>query len=230
MTVTEALASRISVRDFLPDPVPEMLLRDILWKAARAPSGGNLQPWFVTVLTGEPLERLIARASARALEAPKGESLEYNVYPNPLVEPYYGRRFKIGEDMYHLLGIPREDKAARRAWFGNNFRFFGAPVGLFCFIDRGMEAAQWSDLGMFLQSVMLLLREAGYDSCAQEFWAMFAATIYAELNVPANLMLFCGMAIGKRNPDAAVNRLVSERAEVDEFASFKGFRGGAELS
>ncbi|HQT38273.1 MAG TPA: nitroreductase [Acidocella sp.] len=229
MTVTEALASRISVRDFLPEPVPETLLRDILAKAARAPSGGNLQPWFVTVLTGEPLKALIARTSARALEAPKGESSEYNVYPSPLEEPYYGRRFRVGEDMYRLLGIPREDKAARRAWFGNNFRFFGAPVGMFCFVDRGMGAAQWSDLGMFLQSVMLLLREAGYDSCAQEFWAMFAATVYAELNVPENLMLFCGMAIGKRNPDAAVNQLVSERAGVDEFASFKGFPGRAGL-
>jgi len=223
MTVTEALATRLSVRDFLPEPVPESLLRDILSKAARAPSGGNLQPWFVTVLTGAPLQSLIERAAARALEMPKGESTEYNVYPDPLREPYYGRRFKVGEDMYKLLGIPREDKTARRAWFHNNFRFFGAPVGMFCFMERDMGAAQYSDMGMFLQSVMLLLREAGYDSCAQEFWAMFAASVYAELETPASHQLFCGMAIGKRNPAAPVNSLVSERAPLEDFATFKGF-------
>ncbi len=223
MNVSEALATRLSVRDFLSDPIPEATLRRVLAKAARAPSGGNLQPWFVTVLTGAPLQALVTRASARALEAPRGESTEYNVYPDPLVEPYYGRRFKVGEDMYKRLGIPREDKTARRAWFGNNFRFFGAPVGMFCFVDRGMGQAQWSDLGMFLQSVMLLLREEGLDSCAQEFWAMFAATVYDELDVPENLMLFCGMAIGKRNPDALVNTLVSDRAPLDDFATFKGF-------
>jgi len=223
MTVTEALATRLSVRDFLPDPIPESLLRDILTKASRAPSGGNLQPWFVTVLTGAPLQSLIKRAAARALEMPKGESAEYNVYPDPLREPYYARRFKVGEDMYKLLGIPREDKTARRAWFGNNFRFFGAPVGMFCFMERDMGAAQYSDMGMFLQSVMLLLREAGYDSCAQEFWAMFAATVYAELKTPESHQLFCGMAIGKRNPDAPVNSLVSDRAPLEDFATFKGF-------
>ncbi|HQT64966.1 MAG: nitroreductase family protein [Acidocella sp. 20-57-95] len=223
MKVSEALATRLSVRDFLPDPIPEATLRRVLATAARAPSGGNLQPWFVTLLTGAPLQALVARASARALEAPRGESSEYSVYPDPLVEPYYGRRFKVGEDMYKLLGIPREDKTARRAWFGNNFRFFGAPVGMFCFVDRGMGQAQWSDLGMFLQSIMLLLREEGLDSCAQEFWAMFAATVYDELDVPENLMLFCGMAIGKRNPDAMVNKLVSDRAPLDDFATFKGF-------
>jgi nitroreductase len=223
MTVTEALKTRLSVRDFLPEPVPEAVLRGILQTASRAPSGGNLQPWHVRVLTGAPLQALIARTAARAAEQPKGESHEYNVYPEGLTEPYLSRRFKIGEDMYKLLGIPREDRAARRNWFSNNFRFFGAPVALFCFVDRQMGPPQFSDLGMFLQSVMLLLREAGYDSCAQEFWAMFAASVYAELKIPENLMLFCGMAIGRRNPEAAVNRLVSDRAGVDEFAVFEGF-------
>lgn len=223
MNVSQALLTRLSVRDFLPEPVPASLLREILAKAARAPSGGNLQPWFVTVLTGAPLQALITRAAAAAQASPKGESSEYNVYPDPLREPYYARRFKVGEDMYKLLGIPREDKPARRAWFGNNFRFFGAPVGMFCFIERDMGAAQFSDMGMFLQSVMLLLREAGYDSCAQEFWAMFAATVYAELETPASHMLFCGMAIGKRNPAAPVNALVSDRAPLEDFATFKGF-------
>jgi nitroreductase len=222
-SVSEALATRLSVRDFLPDPVPEALLREVLQKAARAPSGGNLQPWHVVALTGAPLASLVARAGAKAAELPKGESQEYHVYPTGLTDPYLERRFKIGEDMYALLGITREDRPARREWFKNNLRFFGAPAALFCFIDRQMGPPQFSDLGMFLQSVMLLLREAGLDSCAQEFWAMYAATVYAELNIPENLMLFCGLAIGKRNFDAPVNSLVSDRAPLEDFATFKGF-------
>jgi nitroreductase len=222
-TVTEALATRLSVRAFLPDPVPETLLRDILAKAARAPSGGNLQPWHIQVLTGAPLDALIQVAATRLAEAPRGDETEYKVYPDPLPDLYAARRFKVGEDLYARLGIPREDRAARRAWFANNFRLFGAPVGLFCFVERGMGPPQWSDLGMFLQSLMLLLREAGYDSCAQECWSMLAPTLYKHLKTPEHLMLFCGMAIGKRDPAAAVNLLVSDRAAVDEFASFEGF-------
>jgi nitroreductase len=223
ISVTEALATRLSVRDFLAEPVPEEVLRRVLGKAARAPSGGNLQPWVVRVLTGAALAALVAAVTARQEQLPKGEAAEYPVYPPAITEPYNARRFKIGEDMYALLGIAREDRAARREWFKSNFRFFGAPVGLLCFVDRQMGAPQFSDLGMFLQSVMLLLREEGYDSCAQEAWAMFAPTIYAHLNTPENLMLFCGLAIGKRNPAAAVNRLVSDRAGVEEFARFEGF-------
>jgi nitroreductase len=222
-TVTQALATRRSVRDFLPDPIPMATLRTILEKAARAPSGGNLQPWHVTLLTGAPLRALIDAALARAEELPRGEAEEYIVYPRDLAPPYSDRRFKIGEDMYRLLGIPREDREARRAWFKSNFRFFGAPVGMFCFIDRNMGPGQFSDLGMFLQSLMLLLREAGLDSCAQEVWSMFAPTIYRVLGTPPERMLFCGMAIGRANPTAAVNTLVSDRAPLADFASFEGF-------
>jgi len=223
MTVSEALATRLSVRDFLPDPVPEPLLRRLLEKAARAPSGGNLQPWHITVLAGARLAALVEAVAARQAEMPKGEAAEYPVYPNPITEPCGARRFKIGEDMYALLGIAREDREGRRAWFARNFRFFGAPVGLFCFVDRNMGVAQFSDLGMFLQSLMLLLREEGLDSCAQEAWSMFAPTVYKVLGTPPERMLFTGMAIGKRNPDAPVNRLVSDRAPLEDFATFEGF-------
>jgi nitroreductase len=222
-TVSEAIATRLSVRDFLPDPVPEAVLRRILQKASRAPSGGNLQPWHIRVLTGAPLQALIEKTAARIPISPRGEDVEYAVYPEAITEVYQDRRFKIGEDMYRLLGIAREDRPGRRQWFASNFRFFGAPVGLFCFVDRIMGHAQFSDLGMFLQSVMLLLREEGLDSCAQEAWAMYPKTLYSALNIPENLMVFCGMAIGRRNPAAAVNTLVSDRAALDAFAEFEGF-------
>jgi nitroreductase len=88
-----------------------------------------------------------------------------------------------------------------------------------------MGPPQWSDMGMYLQNVMLLLRERGLDSCAQECWSIYNAEVRALLNPPPELMLFCGMAIGYRDDSNPVNQLVTERAKLDEFASFSGFQG-----
>jgi len=222
MHVHEALSTRLSVRDFLPAPVPPALIREILTTAARAPSGGNLQPWHVTVLAGEPLARLKALMAERIAVCPEGEPAEYDIYPPQLHSPYRERRFRVGEDMYRLLGIPREDKAARRAWFAHNYQFFGAPMALFCSVDRRMGPPQWSDLGMFLQSVMLLLRERGLDSCPQECWSLYHETVGRFISLPPERMIFCGMAIGYRNAEHPVNSLVAQRAPLEEFAGFMG--------
>ncbi|TWG81131.1 nitroreductase [Cupriavidus gilardii J11] len=222
MNVSEAIATRRSVRGFLDRPVSAQLIREILAKAARAPSGGNLQPWHIDVVGGAALDELKAIMRARLADAPAGEDPEFDVYPRELVPPYRDRRFEVGEDLYGELGIPREDRAARRQWFANNFQFFGAPLALFCTVDRRMGPPQWADLGMFLQNVMLLLREAGLDSCPQECWARYPETIYRFLGTPEQRMLFTGMAIGYADPDAPANRLVSRRAPLEEFAAFVG--------
>lgn len=222
MNVSEAIASRRSIRGFLDRPVPPALIREILDKAARAPSGGNLQPWHIQVVAGEPLHELKAIMRARIEEAPRGEPKEYDIYPEELVSPYRERRFQIGEDLYAQLGIPREDKAARRTWFARNFQFFGAPLALFCSLDRRMGPPQWSDCGMYLQNVMLLLREAGLDSCPQECWAMYPQTMQRFLGIPPQRMLFTGMAIGYADPDAPANGLHARRAGADEYCEFIG--------
>jgi nitroreductase len=225
MTVTEALETRISVRDFLPTPVPLEVIRRVLATASRSPSGGNLQPWHIDVVAGAKLDELKAIMQRRLAEVAAGdrsEQPEYDIYPKELVSPYRDYRFKIGEDMYARLGIPREDKAARLKWFARNFQFFGAPMALFCSIDRRMGPPQWSDLGMLLQSVMLLLREEGLDSCPQECWSVYPQTIGRFIGLPAERMLFCGMSIGHANPEHPVNRLVSQRADLSQFATFHG--------
>lgn len=224
-TVTEALDTRLSVRDFLPTPVPLDTIRQVLATASRSPSGGNVQPWRIDVVTGAKLDELKAimqRRLAEVAAGDKSESPEYDIYPKELVAPHRDYRFKIGEDMYARLGIPREDKAQRLQWFARNYQFFGAPVALFCSIDRRMGPPQWSDCGMFLQSVMLLLREQGLDSCAQECWAVYPKTIGDFIGIPPERMLFTGMAIGWRNPEHTINQLRSERAVVDSFAQFHG--------
>ena len=225
MTVTEALQSRLSVRDFLPTPVPGDTIRRLLATASRAPSGGNVQPWQIDVLAGEPLDALKAAMAQRLAEVAAGdrsESAEYDIYPKELVAPHRDYRFQVGEDMYARLGIPREDKAARLRWFARNYQFFGAPMALFCSVDRRMGPPQWSDLGMFLQSLMLLLREEGLDSCPQECWAVYPRTVGSFIGLPAERILFTGMAIGQRNAAHPVNGLVSQRAAVQTFARFHG--------
>ena len=222
MIVSEAVASRRSVRGFLPDPVDGAVIRRVLERAARAPSGGNLQPWHIDVVAGEPLADLKVLMQARIQALPKGEPPEYAIYPNELPEPYRSYRFEVGEDLYGALGIPRENKLARLFWFARNFQFFGAPVALFCSVARMMGPPQWSDLGMYLQTVMLLLREEGLDSCPQECWAVYPQTIRDFIGIPDERMLFTGMAIGFKDPADKANAMVPRRAPLGDFATFRG--------
>lgn len=220
MNVSEAVLARRSVRGFLDTPVDPALIRRLVELAARAPSGGNLQPWHIDVVGGDALARF-KRDMADKLVAGHRETPAYAIYPLALDNPYAARRSGIGEAMYGHIGIPREDRAARRAWFARNFAFFGAPVALFCTVGRSMGPPQWSDLGMYLQTLMLLLTEHGLSSCPQECWAMYPETVAKFLGTPAERMLFCGMAIGYEDTRVPANALRSERAGVEEWASFR---------
>ncbi len=219
MNVSEALKARISIRAFTSDPVPEALVREILDVARYAPSGGNLQPWKVIAVAGAERDAVVALARANL----PGVEDDKPVYPANLWEPYRSRRFKVGEDMYALLGIPREDKPARLMHVAQNFDFFGAPVGLFFVIDIGMGHGQWAHLGMFMQSVALAATERGLGSCMQEAWARMRAPLHARFGLAQNEMIYCGMALGYADMTKPVNTLRSDRASVDEIASFRGF-------
>lgn len=216
MNVTEAVATRKSIRAFLDTPVADDTVAKLLEKAARAPSGGNVQPWRIFVIGHQRMPAFLNFLNTSEIK----EKPEYEIYPPNLPSPYRETRFKVGEDMYNLLGIPRQDKAARFAHLARNYSFFDAPVGLFCFVDRQMGPPQWSDLGMFLQTFMLLAQEAGLDTCAQEAWAMRANTVRKFVGAQDNLMLFCGIALGHKNPDAPVNTLVSDREPLSNWAKF----------
>ena len=128
-SVTEALNSRITCRDFLDKPVPEDVLNQILTKALRSPSGGNLQPWKLHVMTGETLAEF-KKCAAEGTLSGKMEEPTYPAYPSSLWEPQRSWRYKLGEDMYSLLGIPRENKMGRLVWLAQNAKFFEAPVGI----------------------------------------------------------------------------------------------------
>lgn len=220
MNVSEAIASRFSARAFLDRPVDKATVRSILERAAQTPSGGNLQPWHVHVLMGDRLERLKSSIETRLADHPMGVEGEYNVYPPSLHEPYRSRRYQCGEDLYAAIGIAREDKPGRLQQFANNFRFFGAPVALFIAIDRKMEVGQWSDVGMFIMNLMLLAREEGLHTCGQESWSRWYQAVGDYIELPPELMLFCGVALGYVDETQPINGWRTERAQVEEFVTW----------
>jgi nitroreductase len=223
MTVTEALRARISTREFKSDPIPESLIREILDVARFAPSGGNLQPWKVIVVTGAERNAVTELAQRVLFENPGGEPTAHPIYPANLWEPYRSRRYEVGEALYALLGIPREDRSARLLRFARNYEFFGAPVGLFFVIDERMGHGQWAHLGMFMQSIALAAIERGVASCMQEAWGALRPSLHRHFGLPANEMVYCGMALGHADDSHPVNRLRSERVSVDDFTTFRGF-------
>lgn len=220
--VDEAIRSRRSIRAYLPTPVPQGTVADILGVASRAPSGSNIQPWQTYVLTGQALTSLTSRL-LEAFNDPAQRLMhqeEYAYYPREWTEPYQARRRKVGWDLYGLLGIGRADKDRMQGQHARNFCFFDAPVGLIFTIDRHLEQGSWLDYGMFLQSVMVAARARGLDTCPQAAFATFHQVIAAELRLPETRMVVCGMALGYADPEAIENQLVTDRAPLDEWAHF----------
>ena len=216
MNVSDAVLNRSSIRAFIDQPVCNELIKKLLNHSARSPSGGNLQPWKIFVLNGDAMKNFLTFQQNWT----KPEAPSYDIYPPNLKEPYRTSRYELGEQMYGLLGIGRENKDARISQIMENFRFFGAPCAFFCFVDRQMGPPQWSDLGMFLQTFMLLAKEAGLDTCAQEAWSIKHDSVSRFVQADDTDLLFCGMSIGYKDSQAPVNSLRSDRRPIKEWAKF----------
>lgn len=221
MKVSEAIKSRMTVRQFLDKPVPVETVREIIEISKRAPSGGNLQPWTVHVVMGDALTALVKDVTDKLAKG-VSETPEYNVYPPELVDPYRTRRRIVGQQLYDLIGVPREDTPGKLKQLARNFRFFDAPVGIFFVLHRQMEVGQYADVGMFMENIMLLAREYGLDTCPQEAWARWPQTLKEHLSLKDDEILFCGMALGYRDEAAVINELVSEREEFNNFVTLHG--------
>lgn len=220
MDVYEAVESRRAVRAFSDEPVPKEILERVLAAATRAPSSGNLQPWHLCVVTGEPLAELKRRATARALAGDPGDEREYPMYPAELTPPYLDRFSAAAAQRYQALGIERDDPDRPMKIAALNSAAFGAPVVLFCYLDRAMGPGQWGDAGMYLQTVMLLLRAEGLHSCPQVMWTMYRKTVSEAVGVDGRYVLFCGVSVGFEKDDAP--RLRTGRADLAETVSFIG--------
>ena len=224
MDIFDAVASRYSCRAFLPTPVPETTVRDIVARASRAPSAGNVQPWRIYAIAGKRVDELKSLLAPRMNELPKGEGGDYRIFPE-MDELYRARRFEVGEMLYHSIGVPRADKPARYRQYARNFQFFGAPVGLFFALDKSFGVAQWADIGGLLQTVMLLARGHGLHTCPQQAWVSWHKTMRGFLGLPENLMIYSGMALGHADEAAPINNWRSPRAPLEDFATFSGFDG-----
>lgn len=222
-TVDHAITSRRSIRRFLPESVPTEVVREILQVASRAPSGTNTQPWQVHVLTGQSRQSLVDQvvAAASQTDASARYTEAYDYYPTQWVSPYIDRRRKVGWDLYGLLGITKDDKPAMRLQQARNFMFFDAPVGLIFTIERVMGRGSLLDYGMFLQSIMVAARARGLDTCPQAAWNHFHAVVLPHLGLdPERHLMVCGMALGRADPAAVENQLLTDRVSVDTFARF----------
>lgn len=218
-SVTEAVTTRRSVRTFLDKPVDLATLRRVMDSARWAPSGCNYQPWEASIVTGQPLKDLQARIVSSGPQAG-----EYD-WAAPGTEVAYKERLNaVSAGMFGAMGIARDDAAGRMAAMMKNAVSFDAPAVMFVYFPRLMKEPQWSDTGMWLQTVALLLREEGLDTCFQEYMALYANTIRDFLGLDhERYMFFCGMAIGYRDPEAPVNNFERERVPLDEQVKFVGF-------
>ena len=218
--VTAAITTRHSIRAFLSTPVSRKVVEEILSVARRAPSGTNMQPWWVYVVTDDGKNRL----SDTLLKAHDGGASawtpEYQYYPNDFQDPYKSRRRKVGWDLYGLLDIERGQKEKMHQQHGRNFRFFDAPVGLMFTVDRELKIGSWLDYGMFIQNVMLAAREKGLHTCPQAAFTGHHQVIRECLPIPDEQSLVCGMSLGYADPDAIENSLITEREPVDSFTRF----------
>ncbi|MGC1464309.1 MAG: nitroreductase [Pseudolabrys sp.] len=223
MDVFKAVATRYSCRAFLPTPIPEAMVRDIVERAARAPSAGNMQPWRIYAIAGERVEALKVLLAPRMDELPKGEGGDYRIYPDPMEEPYRSRRFAVGELLYNSIDVPRADKPARYRQYARNFQFFGAPVGIFFALEKSFGVAQWADIGGLLQTVTLLARGYGLHTCPQQAWVSWHRTVRTFLDLPDTLIIYSGMALGVADEAAPINGWRSPREPLSAYATFSGF-------
>jgi nitroreductase len=218
--VFEAARTRRSIRAYKPDPVPPATVRDIVALARHAPSGSNIQPWRVHVMTGATLARVGGAIKRAFLADEPGHKRDYNYYTDPIVEPYLARRRQCGWGLYGTLGIARGEHAKSKAYRATNFDFFGAPVGLIFTIDRNLEKGSWLDYGMFLQTIMLAARARGLHTCAEAAIANYPDIVRRELGITNDWVVICGMAMGYADPGAVINTFQPPRIEVDDYAVF----------
>jgi nitroreductase len=226
-SVDDAIASRRSIRRFLPTPVPAETVEAILDVSARAPSGTNMQPWRGYALAGAPKDALVAAVQAVFDTREPGHEQEVQYYPDAFFEPYLSRRRAVGWDLYGLLGIAKGEAQKMQAQHRRNFQFFDAPVGLIFTIDRRLATGSWLDYGMFLENVMVAARGRGLDTCAQAAWTHFHKAIRPVLGLAEEETVVCGMALGYADPDAPENALETARAPARMFMRFDGFSESA---
>ena len=219
MNLNELIKSRYSIRSFTDDSVDIKTIKEILEISRNAPSGGNIQPWKVYVVTGNTKEKLIKKALSNYDNGVQ-EKIEYDIYPNPLDEEYKKRRSECARDMYKALSIKHDDIELRLSQIRENFRFFGAPVGMIVTIDKTFAENGWGHVGMFIQNICLSAVDNDMGTCLQESWSIYPETVKDILNIPDNEVVWCGIALGYPNKEHPINNYRTSREPIEKFVTF----------
>ena len=220
LSVDEAIRSRRSVRAYKPDPVPQETITHILEVASRAPSGTNMQPWHVHIFTGDALNSLTSSVLDAFWNEPDEHKSDRQHYLEKIRDPYLARRRKVGWDLYGILGIGKGEREKTREFHAQNYKFFGAPVGMIFTIDHDMGWMSWLDYGMFIQNICIAARGQGLHTCPQAAWASYHDVVEKHLGLPEIQLVHCGMSLGYEDTEAAVNTLETVREPVEEFVTF----------
>ena len=219
MNIKQLIEPRYSVRSFLDKDFGFETVKSILDTANSAPSGGNIQPWKVYVLGNNSKNELITQA-LNNYDTGVQEDIEFEIYPKPLAEEYKKRRSQCAADMYDALSIARDDIDTRLKQVRENFKFFGAPIGMIVTIDKSFAQNGWGHVGMFLQNLWLTAINEGLGVCLQESWSIYPKTVKKVIDCPDNEMIWCGIAMGYPNNEDPINNYRTSRDSLDSFASF----------
>lgn len=219
MNVTDAVLGRRTTRGFLPDPVPQEIIREVFDLARHAPSNSNTQPWHIAVVSG---------AARDVLEAKVFEAAKSGVEPNPAWPPggvglegaYKDRQYDCAYRYYDTMGIERSDKVARMKLVQKNWQFFGAPHAAFISMPKTMHRANALDIGIILQTIMLLLTERGIGCIAQGALAAFPDIVREVAELPDENGILCGLSFGYEDKDAHINTVKMPREPLESIVSF----------
>jgi nitroreductase len=211
---------RRSIRGFLPDPVPEALLRSVLECAQRAPSNCNVQPWVVHIVRGKAAEQMRKALHDRALSGakPSPDVPKTKAYPGE----YRRRQVDSAIALFSATGVARDDIAARTESFLRNFRFFDAPCAAFIFVPDWAGLREVADVGMYAQSLMLALSAHGLASCAQGALSHFADVVHEQLGIDKDQLLLFGISFGYPDPAHPANAAITDRSSIDDAIAFHG--------
>lgn len=210
------LSGRHSTRAFLPTPVADEVLHELLLQARQAPSGANLQPGGFIAVRGEA-RRVLSGDLVDSWRAGRQEREDYDYFPRPMPMTLRRRQVAAAQALYGALGVARDDRAGRDAQFERNFRFFDAPVALIVTLEREFGPGGYMDLGMMLYGLMLAAQARGLASCAIGAMASFPGLIRRHLRLDERSNIVCGIAIGHADPQAPVNRTRTARSGLDGF-------------
>lgn len=217
----QLLAQRRSVRAYLPTPVGDALLHDVLQQARLAPSGANLQPGVFVQVRGAVRETLSTEL-IDAWRQGREEEEDYSYFPKPMPHTLRRRQVAAAQALYGALGVARDDRAGRDAQFERNFCFFNAPVALIVTMEHGFGSGGYMDLGMTLYGLMLAAQGKGLATCAIGAMASYPNLIRQHLGLNASSHIVCGMALGYADPQAPVNQTQTTRCELDEYFKVVG--------